>query len=534
MALGIVIAINIIASLYFKRFDLTGDKRYTLSPTTKTILKGLKDQVFVKVYLEGKDLPPGFRKLSESTREILDEFRVIGGDNIQYQFINPDDLDPKVKDDLFKELTGKGLPPMEVEVRKEEEDVKKTIVPGAIVTYNNKDFPVELLEQQRGDISPDEILHNSTIDLEYQLMNAVHKLQQTTQPKIAIIQGHGELKIPDIQDIAQSLSQYYNVDFVNLPDYKVGRLDPYAAIIIAKPDSTFTELEKYKIDQFIMKGGRVLWLISTLNVPMDSMKKGITYSYDYKLNLVEDFLFKYGVRINYDLVQDLNCNVIPLITPEGSGTRKNLLKWPYYPLVLPQSNHPIVHNLGAVFFQNANTIDTIDSRQNQKVKKTVLLQTSPSTRVMMNPVRIDLGLVSTIKRDISLYNQGPKTLAVLLEGEFNSNFINRKPTPEALASGEYGVFQEKSKPTKMIIISDGDVIRNQVDHERQLPLPLGYDRYSDHTFSNKTFILNCIDYMVDESGLIALRSKDIPYRPLNNSRIKSERLYCIRRRRFAH
>jgi ABC-2 type transport system permease protein len=552
MVLGIAVAINIIANLYFSRIDLTGDKRYTLSKTTKTILKGLKDQVFVKIYLEGKDLPPGFRKLSESTKEILDEFRVIGGNNIQYQFINPEDLDANVRKDLYKQLTSKGLPPIEVEVKKDEGDVKKTIVPGAIVTYNNKDFPIKLLEEQRGDISPDQVLHNSVIGLEYQLMNAIHKLEQTEQPKIAFIEGHGELNLPDVQDIASSLSQFYRVDFVNLPDYKVGRLDPYAAIIIAKPDSTFTEVEKYKIDQYIMNGGKVLWLISPLSVPLDSMMKtGRTYTYDYKLNLIEDFLFKYGVRINYDMVQDLNCHDIGMVVQQ----RRSFYKWPYYPLALPTTHHPIVNNLGAVWFQYASTIDTINSKQNQDVKKTVLLQTSPYTRVAMNPVKIDLNLLRTIKRDVALYNQGPKTLAVLLEGEFNSNFINRKPAEETLKSGQYGVFKEKSKTTKMIVISDGEVIQNQFDHQRQEYQPLGYDMNSKHTFSNKTFIMNCIDYMVDESGLIALRSKDIPYRPLDNGRVKTERLNWqllnlglpllvivlfgivfnyIRRRRFAH
>jgi len=554
MVLGISVAINIIANIYFHRFDLTGDHRFTLSPKTKTMLKDLKDQVFVKVYLEGKDLQPGFRKLSESTRDILDEFRQIAGDKIQYQFINPDDLDKKVRDDLFKELTAKGLPPMDVEVRKDQEDVQKKILPGAIVTYNNKEFPVQLIEDQRGDMTAEQVLHNSASDLEYQLMNAIHKLQQTQQPKIAFIQGHGELKLPYVQDIAQSLSQFYSVDFVNLPDYKVGRLDPYKAIIIAKPDSLFTPIEKYKIDQFIMNGGKVLWLISTLNVPMDSFKyHPAIYSSDYSLGIFEDMLFKYGVRINYDLVQDLNCNFLPWYDANGGMNKIKLFKWPYYPLALPQSNNPIVNNLGAVWFQNANTIDTVSP--DAEVKKTILLQTSPYTRLMLNPVKIDHDLIRTVKRDESLYRQGPKTLALLMEGSFNSSFLTHKPTVDALDPKEYGVFKGKSVPTKMIVVSDGNVIANQVIESKQMPLPLGYDRFSDHTFSNKTFIMNCIDYMVDESGLISLRSKDIPYRPLDSGRVKEERLYWqffnlalplgvillfgvvfnyIRRRRFAH
>jgi len=526
MVIGIAVALNVIATYYFKRVDLTGDKRYTLSTTTKTILKNLKDQIYIKVYLDGKDLPSGFRALSENTREMLDEFRVIGGDKIQYEFIDPESLDKEVKENLYKQLSAKGLPPMEVDVKGEEEETKKTIIPGAIITYNNVDFVVELLDQERGDISPDETLHNSTIELEYKLMNGIHKLMQTDQPKIAFIEGHGELKNPDIEDIAQSLSQYYRVDFVNLPDYKVGRLDPYDAIIVAKPDSFFTELEKYKIDQYIMGGGKALFLISNLKVDRDSLaKKSVTFSTAYNTNLIEDFLFKYGVRINYDIVQDLNCHLIPLVSPYGGTMQRNLLRWPYYPLALPTSNHPIVNNLGAVWFQFANTMDTIHSRQNPDVKKTILLQTSQYSRVMLNPVRVDLNLVSMLKKEAPLFQQGPKTLAVLLEGTFTSTFNDHRPTAETLATGEYGVFKDKSKPTKMIVVSDGDVIQNQVIQSTGLPLPLGYDRYSNHTFSNKTFIMNCIDYMVDQSGLIALRSKDIPYRPLDKGRVKVERLY---------
>src|SRR6185437_8302839 len=363
-------------------------------------------------------------------------------------------------------------------------------------------------------------------ELEYKLMNAIHKLMQTDQPKIAIIQGHGEPKNPDIEDIAQSLSQYYRVDFVNLPDYKVGRLDGYAAIIVAKPDSFFNELEKYKIDQYIMKGGKALFLVSSLKVDEDSMmKKSMTFSTPYNTNLIDDFLFKYGVRINYDLVQDLNCHLIPLVTPYGNTVQRNLRRWPFYPLALPTSNHPIVNNLGAVWFKYTSSLDTINSKENPDVKKTILLQTSPYSRAFLNPVKIDLNLVNNLKQEAPLFRQGPKNLAVLLEGTFASAFLEHRPTAETLATGEYGVFKERSKPTQIIVISDGDVIQNQVVRSTGLPLPLGYDRYSNHTFSNKTFIMNCIDYMVDKSGLIALRSKDIPYRPLDKGRVKEERLY---------
>ncbi|RYD73170.1 MAG: gliding motility-associated ABC transporter substrate-binding protein GldG, partial [Sphingobacteriales bacterium] len=466
---------------------------------------------------------PGFRKLNQATRDLLDEFRRINGDKVQYQFINPDDMpDAQSKQNLYKQLQTQGLNPINLEVKKEDQVSQRVIFPGAVVTFNNKSMPVELLQQQLGNVSPEEILHNSIIGLEYQMTNAIRKLQAPEKPKVAIIQGHGELKKIETADLYKTLSEYYTVDYVNLPQYKVGSLDPYAAIIIAKPDSFFTELEKYKIDQYIMHGGKVLWCVETLAANMDSLKDGVGFTYDYKTNLFEDFLFKYGVRLNYDLVQDLNCNYIPLVTPYGQQQQKQLLKWPYYPVVVPQSPHPIVHNLNAIWFSFASTMDIIDSRNNEEVKKTILLQTSPYTRVLLNPVRINLSLVATLQREQPLYRQGPKNLAVLLEGNFNSNFVGRI-SPEALASGEYGDFKPKSKATKQIVISDGDVIRNQVSKSKAQIYPLGFDQYSNQTFGNKNFVLNCIDYMVDESGLMSLRAKDYRLRLLNTGRIKTER-----------
>lgn len=523
MVVGIALALNVLANIFYKRFDLTEDKRYTLGTPTKQLVKGLNDIVFVTVYLEGEDLPPGFRKLNQATKDMLDEFRRINGDKIQYQFINPDDMpDAKSKQNLYEQLSTQGLNPINLEVKKDDQLSQRVIFPGAIVTFNNKSMPVELLQQQLGNVSPEEILHNSIIGLEYQLTNAIRKLQMPEKPQIGIIQGHGELGRMETADLHKTLSEYYTVDYVNLPQYKVGRLDPYDAIIIAKPDSFFTELEKYKIDQYIMNGGKVLWAVEALHADMDSLRDGVAFTYDYKTNLFEDFLFKYGVRINYDLVQDLNCNYIPLVLPYGQQQKKELLKWPYYPVVVPTSTHPIVHNLNAIWFQFASTLDVIDSRNNASVKKTVLLQTSPYTRVMLNPVRINLSLVATLQKEQAMYRSGPKNLAVLLEGNFNSTFAGRI-SPEALASGEYGEFKATGKSTKMIVISDGDVVKNQVSKSRQQVYPLGFDQYSNQTFGNKNFVLNCVDYLVDESGLISLRAKDYRLRLLDSGRIKTER-----------
>lgn len=551
---GIIILLNIIFSVYYTRIDLTADNRYTLSAPTKNMLRGLDDVVYVKVYLEGDDLPPGFRKLRDATRDMLDEFKVIAGDKIQYQFIDPEDApDQETRKNLYKQLASEGLYPMNLEVNEEDKISQKIIIPGALVTYNNKTVPAELLQQQVGNIPPEQVLHNSATNVEYQLANSIRKLKTQTKQKVGFIQGHGELDPIYLDDIFKSLSEYYDVDYVDLPKSKPARLDGYDAIIIAKPDSTFHEVEKYKIDQFVMKGGKVLWLVETLMAEMDSLdQKGTGFTSTYPLNL-EDILFKYGVRINYNLVQDLNCHFIPLVSSAyGTSQRGNLLKWPYFPVVVSTSDHPIVNNLSAVLFQFANTIDTIHSKQNADIKKTILLRSSPYTRVMLNPVRIDLQLVAGI--DPQLYRQGEQNLAVLLEGSFNSVFTNRLK-PEMLQSGDYGNFTEKGKPTKMIVVSDGDVIKSQVNRSRQQVYPLGYDMYTDQTFGNKTFILNCIDYLIDESGLISLRSKQFKLRLLDAGKVKEGKtswqalnmiipvaliivfgiIYnYIRKRRFAH
>ncbi len=521
LLLGIVLIINVIFSLIHKRIDLTEDRRFTVSPQTVKLLKGLKDVVFVKVYLTGDDLPAGIRRLSDASREMLDEFRNIAGDRIQYEYINPDDLpDKATRNNLYQQLANQGLEPTELQVNEEEKFSQKIIVPGAIVSYQGTQTPAILMQPQRGDASPEEELNSSMAQLEYQLAFAIRKIASPEKKKIAIIQGHAELKPVYLTDIGNSLAEYYQVDFVNLPVYKVGRLDEYAAIIIAKPDSVFTELEKFKLDQYLVKGGKILLAADNLTAELDSLRGGSAFSSNKELNL-EDQLFKYGIRLNYDLVQDLNCNTIPLLKNGfGAQQRGNLVKWPYYPVVTPASDHPIVNSINAIWFRFASTIDTIHSKQNPDIRKTVLLTTSPYSRVQQHPVQININMVSTL--DQRMYHTGIQTLAVLMEGRFRSAFVNRI-SPQELEQQGYGSFKEQDKPGKLIVISDGDVLKNNYNAAYQRIYPLGYDAYSKHTFGNKTFILNCIDYMVDDAGLIALRSKQFKLRMLNSAAAKESR-----------
>ncbi|MDQ3071746.1 MAG: gliding motility-associated ABC transporter substrate-binding protein GldG [Bacteroidota bacterium] len=527
IVLGILIAINIISSLYFSRIDLTEDKRFTVSQPTKELVKKVDDILFIKVYLDAEDLPPGFRKLRDATRDMLDEFRQVGGDNIHYQFINPDEeTDPEAKRKLFQQLASQGLQPMNLQVQEDDEFKQKIIIPGATITYQGKTVAVELVEKQLASVPPEVTLHKSTIGLEYQLADGIRRALITDKKKIGFIQGHGELGPLQVGGAADALSNYYEVDFVDLPRYKTGRLDPYEAIIVAKPDSTFTDLEKYKLDQYIMNGGKVLWLVETLEANEDSIARSrLRYALttDYNLNLVEDFFFRYGVRINYNLVLDLQNHVIGLLMPRyGAQNEMVYPPWPYYVTASPRAGaHPIVNNLNPVWFQYANTIDFVSD--DPEVKKTVLLHTSPNTRVLMNPVQINLRTAATLPRERQLYNQGPQIVAALLEGTFSSPFTNRID-PEVMASGAYGQFKAKSVPTKMIFVSDGDVIRSHVSADGTYTEP-GFDFKTQQQFGNKSFILNCVDYLTGESSLISLRSKDIKLRLLDTAKIKNEQFY---------
>jgi ABC-2 type transport system permease protein len=516
--LVIILLINIISQFYFTRLDLTKDKRYSISDISKEKLKNLDDIVFVKVYLDG-DLPAGFRMLRESTKEILDEFVAYGGKKVAYEFIDPSAArSNQEKRQIYDQLMEQGIEPLNLEVvSSKDKKTQNIIFPGAIMTYRNKSVSLSLLQQQIG-VEPDVVINNSIVSLEYQFMNALNKLSTPRKKRIAFIQGHGELDEKHTRDIFKSLSDYYDVERINLPRTKVGKLDPFDIIVIAKPDSVFDKLEKYKIDQFVMKGGRVLWLVDKLLADMDSLDpNGVGTTMEYPIDL-DDILFHYGVRINSDLVQDLQCHMIPVIINKGSN-QQDFRPWTFYPLVVPMSANPIVNNLNAVWFRFANTIDTVGS---PNIKKTILLQSSYNSRVLPNPALISIQQISEPVNE-AMYQSGPKNLAVLLEGTFTSIYRNRI-SPETLESGEYGKFKEVSKPTKMIVISDGDVISNMVSKIREQTYPLGYDRYTNQSFGNKILILNCIDYLADDSGIMQLRSKHFQLRLLNKAKIKSHRL----------
>jgi len=522
LSMVIIVLINIIGSYLFFRIDLTSDKRYSLSDATKELLKKVDDIVYFKVYLEG-DFPAGFKRLSKETKEMLDEFRAYNK-NIQYEFINPS----KVKDkedvkSIYQQLISKGLEPTTIMVKKAGSSSQQVIFPGALVTYKDKVLPLQLLKNQI-DVNSENILNNSIQSLEYGISNTIKKITTVYKPKIAFIEGHGELSKEDVADITSSLSDYYDVSRITI-NHKLKSLDLIKAIIIAKPDTIIDEKDKYIIDQFIMKGGKVLWLIDPVYATMDSLQKNNeTVGFSPRLNL-DDMLFNYGVRLNRNLMMDLQSSSIPMVTGRvGNQPQISMVPWYYFPVITPLINHPVVNNLNSVKFEFVSSLDTIAI---EGVKKTFLLTSSKNTRLVNSPCRISLDIIKKLP-DERLFNKSNIPVAVLLEGEFQSLYQNRLMDDFLLNMKEAKAeFVEVSKKNKMIVVSDGDIIKNQfqLSGDKFVPLPLGYDKYSRISYGNKDFILNAINFLCDDSGLISARSKVLTLRLLDKTKIAGNRLY---------
>ena len=528
----IIVIINVISDSIFTRFDLTNEKRYTLSDATKKTLKNLDDIVYFKVYLDG-EFPAGFKRLRRETKELLDEFRAFNK-NIEYEFINPSISESEQERNFtYQLLVEQGLTPTSLQVKTKNGLEQQVIFPGMIVAYREKELPVELLDAQIN-VPPEAVLNNSIQNLEFKFVNAIHLLTRSLKPRIAFIKGHGEVDEMDAYDLNLTLKQDYIVDRVKideqinalvkriLVDSAMNKyeLSPrYDAIVIAKPDSVFSSKDKFIIDQYIMHGGKVLWLIDQVLTSMDSIQsQESTVAVSNNLNL-DDLIFKYGVRMNYNLVMDLNAMPIAIRTGQvGGQPQLNFFPWYYFPVITPISQHPIVKNLNAIKTQFVGSIDTVRA---PGIRKTVLLKTSPYSRTVNTPAVISLGIIRQ-QPDESLYRGPSKITAVLMEGEFESFYRNRIP-PEIANANEIG-FSEYSKYTSMIFVSDGDMIRNQFRIPGGEPLPLGYDQYTRETFGNKDFILNAINYLVEGPELINLRTRELSLRLLDQTRVNNNKL----------
>ena len=518
ITLVLLLVLNTIGSFFFFRFDLTKDKRYTLSPTSLQIIEQVKNPLYIKVYMQG-ELPAEFKRLQLETRQMLEEFQGYNS-KIVFEFIDPLE-DEATSMDNIKELYRKGLTPINISVDDKGKQSQAMVFPWAIAVYDNKEVNIPLLKNIMGASTTDKVI-GSVQHLEYSIADALNKITKEKQKKIAIIKGNGELHEAYIAKFLLQTKESYHIGPFTLdsvtkqPVNTLEALKKYDLAIIAKPTEAFSESEKQVLDQYIVNGGKTIWLLDQVVAEMDSLYSptGSAMAFSRDLNL-NDFFFKYGVRIYPDLVKDEQGSPIKLATGEqGSATQFQEFNWKFAPQVYPQSKHPIVKNLGGIKFDFANAIDTLKNG----IKKTVLLQSSLYSKRIGTPTEINLNSVNEETTPADYLNKGTIPLAVFLEGNFHSMFENR------ILAFDQTNFQASGKSGKMIVISDGDVIKNQLD-KNLLPVELGYDQRSGNLYDNKDFLMNCVNYLLDDTGLINIRSKDLDLPLLDKEKVYENYTY---------
>ena len=519
----IIVVANFAGHYLFKRFDLTEDKRYTLSQTSLNIISEVKEPLYVDVFLEG-NFPGEFKKLQTETQQLLEEFKARNS-NIIFQFINPLDKEEE-REKTLQQFYDRGLTPLNVTLDEKGKQTQEIVFPWAVVSYGNKSAKVPLLKNMMGASTAQKVV-SSVQHLEYAFSNAFNSVTKNREKKVAIIKGNGELHDLLLADFLKSVRENYFIGPFTLdsvaksPENTLKELKKYDLAIIAKPTEAFSDSEKQVLDQFLMHGGKTLWLVDQVNMEMDSlMETGENLAFPRDLNL-NDLFFKYGVRIKPDLIKDIMATPISLATGEqGSATQYSKFPWLYSPMIYPIANldptktSPIVSNLDGIKFEFTNPIEVL----NNNIKKTVLLQSSPYSKSVGTPTQVNLKMVQDRPEQKDFTGNGNIPVAVLLEGKFNSVYQNR-----VLPFAEKD-FISTGKESKMILISDGDVVKNQLDKNFQ-PLELGFDKWTNNLYANKEFILNCVNYLLDDNGLINIRSKSVELPILDTQKVVDNYTY---------
>jgi gliding-associated putative ABC transporter substrate-binding component GldG len=509
----LVVLLNLVASYYFFRVDLTEEQRYSIKPQTREILNSLEDEVYIEVFLEG-ELNAGFRRFQKSIKETLEEFRIYSGNKVNYIFTNPATANgQKAQAEYMNDLASRGIQPTNVIDTKDGQRVEKIIFPGAIVSVGGMESGLMLLKGSTAKTS-DERINQSIENIEFELINTIYTLANTDRKRIGLVTGHGELEGAAIASFNKDIREVYDVYKVDLASST--DLKKNDALIIAKPRAAFSPADKFKLDQYIMQGGRVMFLLDRMDASMDSAAVDNYFAIPYDLNL-DDQLFKYGIRINPDLIQDQSAAPYPIVTGETGGKpQMQLIDWPFFPLINHYAEHPITRNLDAVIVKFASSIDTVKA---PGIKKIPLLLTSNYTRTITAPVNVS---VNELRKNVKTEDFSKSAIPVgyLLEGSFSSLFKNRflpQGVDQATVLGE-------SKHTKLIVVADGDIIRNEVNPRSRLPQPLGFYPFTNYTFANRELLMNALAYLTEDNGLIQARSKQIKIRPLDRERVKEERL----------
>ncbi|MDZ4808323.1 MAG: gliding motility-associated ABC transporter substrate-binding protein GldG [Bacteroidota bacterium] len=524
LLLVVLFAVNYLASAFHARFDLTKEKRYTLSKATKDLLKNLDDDVQIEVFLKGQ-FPAGFKKLATTTDEFLGLMKDRNGSKVHYRFISPQDEMPEANGKRYEDtLAGLGANPINLTVQVKAGEESKRVYPVALVKYKDRQALVNLYGGGKRAIGAEE-LNSAEALMEYQFAKTLDGLINPSKPLVAYSTGNGEPTDYHTFDLQQTLQKDYKLFTLDINQQKFIP-DTIKVLLIVKPTVQFTEDEKLKIDQYIMRGGKVLWFIDNLIAEQDSLRyKPETIAFDRNLNLT-DMLFKYGVRINTDLVMDLQCDFIPLAVNGNSETPQfEFVHWNYYPLFESNGNHTINKNTGLIAARFANSIDTIAT---PGIMKTVLLASSSNSRIISTPALISLNENKNAPED-EKFKKNAIPVAYLLEGKFTSLFRNRASQSQidSIAASGSSFMEGNRQDNKMIVVGDGDILLNDLS-PKEGPLPMGLNFYTvgsqyEYQFANRDFLLNCMEYLVNKPGIIETRNKDIVLRLLNTQKVEEQK-----------
>lgn len=531
LGLVTIIFINVLGYYFFVRVDLTEEKRYSLSVSTKKLLKEIDEVVFVRCYLDG-DMPAEYKALKNETKEMLDQFRAYNP-NIEYEFVDPNGFENRTeRDEFYRRLFERGLSPINIKTTKSNTQVQQYIFPYIDIVHKGRTYIAPLLSSKKG-VAGEGIIAGSIENLEYNIYSSIRSIVNAKKDKVVFLYGHGELPVENIYDFVSSLSEYYEVDSITINEKlnsltdriydtvdlsKVTIENKYKCMIVAKPTSIFSYKDLYIIDQYIMHGGKVLWLLDALNVSMDSLQAQSSTVAISNFTGVDDILFRYGAKVNTNLIMDLQCAKVPIVTGQYQDNMPQMsyYPWNFFPEIHPNSNHITSDKISPVKMEFVSSIDTTASQ----AEKTVLLYSSNGTRIMNAPVNVSLNMLKQ-KQDAKLFNAGSKPVAMLLEGEFVSAFKNRLTA--TMEENTQIAFKDFSDTTAMIVVADGDICKN--DFINGQLLPLGYDKYTRQMYGNKEFLVNCVNYLCGDVDLIPLRSREVIMRKLDTAKIERERTF---------
>lgn len=501
----------------FDRIDFTEDKRFTLTSTSKDLARQVKKDIYITIFLDGNDLPSGFKRLQKAALDMANDFRSYSAGQIKVQLVNPRSGSQQEQQEFTQALLNKGLFPTNLSIKTDGGLSQKYIFPAAIISDGDYEVNVNLLQNRTGQ-PPEQVLNNSIQNLEYAFASAISKINKEDESYIGFTEGHGEPTNLELYDAIQTLMGFSQVGRVNLDSISYDDLKRLKVLAIVKPTKRFTESEKYKLDFYIRQGGAVIWAIDQIDMSLDYLRNTTSQPLVGRETNLDDQLFLYGVRLNYDIVADLNCAQIPVsLANTGGQSQIELTPWYFFPILMPGSPNPIVRNLDGIRTEFTGTIDTIASKG---IKKEIILSSSPFSRVLKTPNSISLQMIEE-QPDPAKFKSQPLPIAVLLTGKFPYLFENR-PTPKGIETPVD--LSTISKEAKQFVIADGDWLINQINSKDESTYPLGWDRYTEQQYANKTLLENIIDYLSNEESLISLRNREVKLRLLDQALVKEQKV----------